>query len=118
MKFLLDQNLSPKTTNFLRDLGHDAVDTRELNLSEASDDEIWQVAVRYNRILITFDLGFADLRKHPVDLGPGLIILRTKSTTSDTVNSLLKKLTEIYSSSEISGNLVIITDKKIRIRKF
>jgi predicted nuclease of predicted toxin-antitoxin system len=39
MKFLLDQNISPKTTSYLRTLGHDAIDTRMLKLGEASDED-------------------------------------------------------------------------------
>lgn len=44
MKFLLDQNLSPLTTDFLRALGYDVVDIRELDLYGAPDERIAEEA--------------------------------------------------------------------------
>ncbi|MDI6795237.1 MAG: DUF5615 family PIN-like protein, partial [bacterium] len=56
MKFLLDQNISPRTTEFLQDLGYDVLDTRTLNLEKATDDKLWEIASKEGRIFVTFDL--------------------------------------------------------------
>ena len=61
MRFLLDQNVSPKVTASLRSLGHDAVDTRDLGLQRARDTTLWQRAGAEGRMLISFDRGFSDL---------------------------------------------------------
>ena len=52
MRFLLDQNVSPKVTASLRSLGHDAVDTRDLSLQRARDTTLWQRAGAEGRMLI------------------------------------------------------------------
>lgn len=116
MKFLLDQNISPKTTSYLRTLGHDAVDTRILKLGEASDEDLWKLAVTEKRILITFDLDFADVREDPHRFGPGIIIFRTRSTKSATVNARLQYLFNNFSEKDLQGKLIIITENRIRFR--
>ena len=39
MKFLVDQNRSPRLAALLREAGHDAVHTLEVGLERAEDDE-------------------------------------------------------------------------------
>jgi predicted nuclease of predicted toxin-antitoxin system len=116
MKFLLDQNISPKTTSYLRSLGHDAVDTRMLKLGEASDEDLWKLSVSEKRILITFDLDFTDVRERTDRFGPGIIIFRTRSTTSATVNNRLKYLFDRFEEKDLQGKLIIITENRIRLR--
>ncbi len=116
MKFLLDQNISPKTTRFLRALGHDAVDTRDLGLTEVDDATLWDIALGQGRILISFDLDFADARAYPHRYDAGVIVFRTRSTTSKTLNTLLTNLFESYTQEEIEGKLIIVTESQIRIR--
>ncbi len=60
LRFLLDQNLSPQTTLFLRRLGYDVTDVREQKLVGATDDELLSFAIRDSRIILTFD-SFAEL---------------------------------------------------------
>ena len=40
MRFLIDQNRSPRLADLLRDAGHDAVHTLELELEQAEDDDL------------------------------------------------------------------------------
>ena len=51
----------------LRELGHDAVDVRDIGLRSAPDDVIADHA-RSNRLtLVTRDFDFADIRNYPPD---------------------------------------------------
>jgi len=62
MRLLLDQNLRVQTKAFLRQLGHDVVNTRDLGLARATDREIMDVAVNQNRIVITYNGDFGNIR--------------------------------------------------------
>lgn len=117
MKFLLDQNISPKVTRFLKEQGHDARDTRDLHLHDASDDQLWELAQSEQRFFITFDLDFSDLRKYPPGPKFGVIIFRTRSTTSKTVIRLLRTILQRYPEKKLRGKLVIVTENQVRIRK-
>lgn len=44
IKLLLDQNLSPKTADFIRSLGWDAKDVREFGKGGADDADIYEFA--------------------------------------------------------------------------
>jgi len=118
VRFLVDQNISPRTTQFLRSLGHDALDTRDLSLEEAPDEVLLQIAREQHRILVTFDKDFTDIRDYPTDYGPGVIVLRTRSATSKTVSALLTQLLDRYRPAQLEGNLIIISETRIRIRPY
>jgi len=74
-----------------------------LKLGEASDEDLWKLSVSEKRILITFDLDFADVREDPHRFGPGIIIFRTRSTKSATVNARLQYIFDHYSEEELQG---------------
>jgi len=117
VKFLLDQNISPKVTRYLNELGHDAQDTRGLQKQHASDDELWELAQRQGRFFVTFDLDFSDLRKYPPGPKSGIFVFRTRSTTSRTVIKLLNAILEEYPERKLYGKLLIVTENQVRIRK-
>jgi predicted nuclease of predicted toxin-antitoxin system len=48
MKFLVDENLPSQVAPLIRDLGHDAVDIREIGMRGASDTEIAAYARAHN----------------------------------------------------------------------
>jgi len=45
MRFLADMGISPRTVDFLRDAGHDAVHLVERGLNELGDPEILKLGV-------------------------------------------------------------------------
>jgi predicted nuclease of predicted toxin-antitoxin system len=49
VKLLADQNIRVQTVEFLRQLGHDVVDTRELGLQKASDQDVALAAEREDK---------------------------------------------------------------------
>ena len=61
MMFLLDMPISPKTEEFLKMLGYDAVRVDRLNMQKATDKEIFQYAIKEGRTIITADLDFGQI---------------------------------------------------------
>ena len=61
MRFLADMGISPRTVEFLRDAGHDAVHLLDRGLHELGDPDILQLAREEERILLVHDLDFSDL---------------------------------------------------------
>ena len=59
-RFVIDENMSPAIAAWLRDGGHDAIAIAE-TAPRTPDPDILALAVRDDRILVTFDTGFGDL---------------------------------------------------------
>lgn len=61
MRFLADAGLSPKTVEFLKQLGHEATHVRELGLERARDFELVERARVDSSVIVSFDLDFGDI---------------------------------------------------------
>ena len=72
MKFLLDENLSPRQAETMRELGHDAVSVAESGLAGADDTVRRRAAIESGRILVTLDGDFANVLRFPPWATPGV----------------------------------------------
>lgn len=61
MRFLVDNALSPLMAEGLRAAGHDAVHVRDLGLARATDDELFELAAREERVLLSEDTDFGTI---------------------------------------------------------
>jgi predicted nuclease of predicted toxin-antitoxin system len=61
VRFLLDQNLSPRLCNSLRDLCEEAVHVRDVELEKATDATVWKFAGENGYIIVTKDSDFNQL---------------------------------------------------------
>ena len=74
MRFLLDQNRSPRLAVLLRTAGHDAVHTLELGLEQAEDYEVLLAAREADRVLVSGDTDFGALLALSGDTSPSVIL--------------------------------------------
>ena len=72
----LDENLGRTHVQMLRDAGYDADRLHDEGLSGANDARVWQAVCEEDRLLITLDLDFSDVRKYPPGTHPGILLLR------------------------------------------
>lgn len=119
MRLFLDQNLSPKTRDFLSSLGHDVTDTRREGMRKASDEEIMNFATREKRVILTFNGDFGSLLDFPLKEDyPGVIRLKVYPQTIEFLHPILEDFFAKKKPEEIEGSLVIIDNWRYRIRKF
>ncbi len=117
IRFLLDQNLRVQTKEFLRKLGYDAVDKRNLGLEQATDQEIMDVASQQDRIVITYNSDFADIREFPPGDYPGVIRLRIHPQTDEMLYPRLEELLRRVGAEKLRGALVVLDNVKARLRR-
>jgi len=117
MRFLADAGISPRTVEFLRGNGHDAVHVRELGLQRASDREIVDRALADSRILLTFDLDFGEILALGVLNGPSTAIFRLTDERADAVNQRLEVVVSEQANALASGALVLVEDARYRVRR-
>lgn len=116
LNFLIDQNISRKTTKFLLDFGLKVSDVRDLGLDGKSDEEIYYYARNGGFVIITFDHEFAYSFMNRKDL-VGLIILRIHPQTLEIVHNILKTFFEKIKENEIKGSIVIVERHRFRIKR-
>jgi predicted nuclease of predicted toxin-antitoxin system len=90
MRFLADAGISPKTVEFLRRSGHDAVHVRELALQRSADRLLAEKARTENRVLLTFDLDFGAILALGIVDRPSVVIFRLADETAESVNRRLE----------------------------
>lgn len=119
-KFLIDENLSPSLSDYLRNLKYEAVAVREAGLRGKSDEEIVGWIQKNKRVLITADMDFGEFFYFK-NLGKiGIIILRSKSQKLRSFEEIIDYLhkEKILRSNKLNDSLVISAKEKFRIREY
>lgn len=116
MKFKADENIPSEAVELLRRSGHDAASVYEQSLGGRSDGEIASVCKREDRILITLDTDFCDIRTYPPADYPGLLVLRLAKQSVPEVNRIMLRVLEALRNEDCRGQLWIIEPERIRIR--
>jgi len=70
-----------------------------------------------DRVLVTLDLDFADIRSYPPGEHSGIIVLRLKSQDKATVLSYVRRLTRALANRKPDGELWIVDGNRIRFRQ-
>ncbi len=116
MKFLGDIPISRRTLQHLQNQGHDAVATGERLAPTASDAEIIRLAANEGRVILCFDLGFAELVALSGEKLPSLITLRTARQQPDFINRRLDEVLPEIAEDLERGALATVEDHRVRVR--
>jgi predicted nuclease of predicted toxin-antitoxin system len=116
VKFLLDENLSPRHAATIRSWGHDATSVVESGLGGKDDFAIRGAAVESGRILVTLDGDFANVLRFPPQGTPGVMRMRLHPPTEEAIENALQFAIARLTDISLDGKLVIVDEKKIRIR--
>jgi Domain of unknown function (DUF5615) len=115
MKLKLDENLPLSLATLLKELGHDVETVPGEGLTGCADDELWRVAQKESRFLITYDMDFSDARKFAPGSHKGLLLV---SLHTPHRRDLIGRMAEIFQKENVEGwggCVVMATDRKIRI---
>lgn len=116
MRFKLDENLPVEAAEILQQAGHDAETVHAEQLAGIDDQRLSIVCQKEQRILVSLDLGFADIRNYPPENYPGFVVLRSKRQDEPTILGIIKNLVGTFEKESIAGKLWIVEEKRIRIR--
>lgn len=116
MKFLVDMPLSWKLAEFLREKGHDAFHIRERNLHRLKDEEIFNLAVKEQRIIITADLDFSRIFSLSYRAGnPGLVLFREGNLSDSQMQVFMERVLETITPHKIQNSIVVVEHNRIRV---
>ncbi|MBI1873260.1 MAG: DUF5615 family PIN-like protein [Acidobacteria bacterium] len=117
MRFLTDAGVSPKTVEFLKQLGHEAVHVRTLGLQRVTDPELVDRARADSSVVLTFDLDFGEVLALGVLDRPSVILFRLTDERADSVNQRLSTVLAERVAELESGALILVEDTRYRVRK-
>ena len=116
MRFKLDENLHPDASVVLRRAGHDVETVWDERLQGAADSRLAGVLKLERRVLVTFDVGFADIRAYPPGDFAGLIVLRLQRQDRRSVVHVFTRLLHSLKERSLTGELWIVDERRVRVR--
>jgi predicted nuclease of predicted toxin-antitoxin system len=117
VKFLIDQNLSPRIAELLTKSGHDSLHVRDLQASNAPDHEIMNLAVAQGRVIVSADTDFGALLAHRRVREPSVVLVRdlVEMPPRDLVDVIVRYL-DVLEDHLAAGAIAAFTAKGVRVR--
>lgn len=116
MKFKLDENLPVSSAAILARAGHDVDTVGEEGLSGASDPEVVAAATAAGRVLISLDVGLADIRAYSPGSHAGIVVLRLTDQSAAAVSKALSDLAVAAAADSLAGATAVLQRGLLRIR--
>lgn len=116
MKFLADMGISPRTVNWLKVKGYDAIHLAEEGLERLADDEILVKAREEDRIVLTVDLDFGYLLAVGGETLPSVILFRLGNESYEIINDRLAEVLNRFEKDLNLGAIISVSDQAVRVR--
>ena len=116
MRFKTDENLPEEFAEVFRLAGWDAVSVVQQQLDGNADPKIARVCIAEARVLVTLDVGFADIRSYPPRDYAGIIVLRAQQQDKQSVLAIANRVVMALREHPIDRELWIVDERRIRIR--
>lgn len=118
MRFLVDNALSPRLAEWLAKEGHDAVHVRSRGLQAASDSDLFELAAREERAIISADTDFGTLLALRRETRPSVILFRGRAPRRpDRQAALLLANLSLIEAELEAGAIVTIYEGRLRVRR-
>lgn len=117
MNIKLDENMPHGLVRSLAEMGHQTDTVPQEGLSGRDDTIIWEATQKAGRFLITQDLDFSDIRRFIPGTHHGLLLVRLRDPGRKALIQRVRMLFETENVETWKGYFVVVTERKIRIRK-
>lgn len=116
MRFKVDENLPVEVATALTDAGYDADTVVAEELGGADDPDVLTRCSSEQRVLVTLDLDFANIRRHPPAQFAGLVVIRLRHQSKPRILALVALLISAM-PPELSRKLCIVDETSIRLHE-
>jgi predicted nuclease of predicted toxin-antitoxin system len=118
LRFLIDEDCPLSLENLLNLKGYDTIHVKTSGLSGTKDPQLFIFAQQEQRIIISRDLGWANIKTYPPNSHCGLIVLRFPfEANAIEIRQVVEQFIDRVDTSEIVGATVIVDKNKFRVRK-
>jgi predicted nuclease of predicted toxin-antitoxin system len=115
MRLKLDENLDVGLAVWLAAMGHDAKTVREEQMSGASDEQVFAVAMAEERCLVTLDLDFSDPIRFPPTNSAGTLVLRVPVPSMSMIKLLLEQAMVQAALTSPARQIWIVEPGRVRV---
>lgn len=117
-RFLIDEDLPRSTTHALREAGFETQDVRDVGLRGKTDEAVYDYAQRQRLTIVTADRGFGNISRFPLGKHCGIVVLRPLDEIDVAArNSSLVAAVKRLQPSDLLGNVIVVREESIRIRR-
>jgi len=116
MKFKIDENLPIEIAELLNENGFDAKTVIQQNMGGVNDAQLILKCKEGERILVTLDTDFANIRLYSPDESAGIIVIRTLNQAKRNVIKIFKRALDKINKEPLINHLWIIEETMVRIR--
>jgi Uncharacterized protein conserved in bacteria len=111
-KFIIDENLGDTVVKYIRDGGFNVKGVSELGLQGRCDDDVFNIAYKEKRIILTQDKDFLDNERFPLYRNPGVILIPDCPGKSDLLFKIIAFAVAYVGSLHevVSGKKFIISE--------
>ena len=115
MNIFADENIPLITVRELRELGHDVMDIRGTQYEGITDEKIWEVVKKEQRLLITTDKGFSQKRyeKHS-----GILIISIFIQICDIITFLFQRVLTYQNLLEFNPKIADLSKVPMDVSTF
>jgi len=117
VRFKLDENLPNDLAEALRQHHHDVHDVRAEGLAGSPDTAVLGAASTEERVFLTFDTDFADVRRYPPGSHAGIVVFRLHDQRWATLRDPIQRLLDGDAMAGLSGGLAIVEETRVRLRR-
>jgi predicted nuclease of predicted toxin-antitoxin system len=117
MRLIADVHISPRTVQYLNNLGHETVRVSDVLPAEASDEEIVARAIELGRAILSHDLDFPKIIMRSGLHEPSLVSLRIPAEYIENINRMLGRLFPKLEQYESVGIIVAVRPGRFRVHK-
>jgi predicted nuclease of predicted toxin-antitoxin system len=115
-RFKVDESLPREAQALLLSVGHDAQTVHEERLVGHPDATIFDICLLEDRVLVTLDLDFSDIRQYPPSTHRGVWVLRPETQSIANTLSVLKGALALVGDEPMVNRLWIVEPGRVRIR--
>lgn len=116
MRFLADMCVDVRIVRWLQEQEHDATHLRDEGLHRMPNGEIFKKAINEDRVVITFDLDFAEIAALTEGKKASVILFRLRNTRASHVIERLSTVLENSSEALEKGAVVVVEESRHRVR--
>jgi len=113
----VDEDLPRQVAELFSACGHDAMTVVMQGWQGLADEALWPRVQQEERWLVTADKGFADLRVYPPGSHADVLLFRLDEESRRGYLELTQTALDRLSFEELTGSIIVVTRRGIRIRK-